>query len=302
VGAEYTGILVFLLESAPPRRRGFVTSWAAANSEVGALLAVGVATLLSANLSRVQLDSWGWRLSFVLGGILAAAMIPLRNMLNETAVFRRVQRDGGVEKSPVREVLRRQPRAVLVAFAISTVGSVSYFLNIGYVPTFLDKVVHYTETGSLLLGTIAAAVVIAVTPVVGYLSDKIGRRPVMAAVALFLVLSTIPFFVMLLANSTPVALLGTVTLAVPAAAWSAVAASAVPEQFAAVGRFSGMAIGYNLATTLFGGLSPLIATVLLHATGWRLAPAAYSVLVTLAVLPLLFWLRETAGRPLRDRT
>ncbi|HWN35151.1 MAG TPA: MFS transporter [Pseudonocardia sp.] len=301
VGAEYTGILVFLLESAPAHRRGFATSWAAANSEVGALLAVGVATLFSANLSTEALDSWGWRLTFVIGGVLAAVMIPLRNMLEETVVFRRCQESGVIVKSPVREVLRRQPRAVLLAFAISTVGSVSYFLNISYVPTFLDSVVHLAQTSALLLGTLAAAIIIAVTPLIGYVSDRVGRRPTMLVIAFVLVVTTVPFFATLLGGSTTVVLLGTVALAVPAAAWSAVAAAAVPEQFAAVGRFCGMAIGYNVATTLFGGLSPLIATLLLEATGWRLAPAAYATVVALAVLPLLLLMRETAGRPLPDR-
>lgn len=79
------------------------------------------------------------------------------------------------------------------------------------------------------------------------------------------------------------------------------AASAVPEQFAAVGRFCGMAIGDNLATTLFGGLSPLIATLLLEATGWQLAPAAYATVIALVALPMLFMMRETAGRLLPDR-
>lgn len=301
VGAEYTGILVFLLESAAARRRGFVTSWAAANSEVGALLAVGVATLASANLSTAQLDSWGWRLAFVVGGLLAAAMIPLRGMLEETAVFRRVQDTGAVVKSPVLEVLRHQPRAVLLAFVISTVGSVSYFLNIGYVPTFLGNTAHMGETSSLLLGTIAAAVVIIVTPMIGYLSDRFGRRPTILVNGILLVLTTVPLFGLMLTGSTPVTLLGTVLLAIPAASWSAVAAAAVPEQFAVVGRFSGVALGYNLATTLFGGLSPFIATLLLQVTGFALAPAAYSTLVALAALPLLFMMRETAGRPLPDR-
>ena len=300
VGAEYTGILVFLLESAPAHRRGFVTSWAAANSEVGSLLAVGLATLLSANLSTPQLDSWGWRITFIVGGAVAAVMIPLRSLLEETVVFQRVKEQGEIVKSPVKDVLRRQPKAVLLAFLISTVGSVSYFLNISYVPTFLDSVVHRGETDSLALGTIAAAIVIVVTPVVGYVSDRVGRKPTVLVIATVLVVSTIPFFWLLSTGSTTRALIGAVALAVPAAAWSAVAASAVPEQFAAVGRFTGMAIGYNVATCLFGGLSPLIATLLINATGFTLAPAVYSTVIALAAVPMLLMMRETARRALPD--
>jgi MHS family proline/betaine transporter-like MFS transporter len=300
VGAEYTGILVFLLESAPAHRRGFATSWAAANSEVGSLLAVGLATLLSANLSTPQLDSWGWRITFIVGGAVAAVMIPLRSLLEETVVFQRVKEQGEIVKSPVVDVLRRQPKAVLLAFLISTVGSVSYFLNISYVPTFLDSVVHRGETDSLALGTIAAAIVIVVTPVVGYLSDRVGRKPTVLVIATVLVVSTIPFFWLLSTGSTTRALIGAVALAVPAAAWSAVAASAVPEQFAAVGRFTGMAIGYNVATCLFGGLSPLIATLLINATGFTLAPAVYSTVIALAAVPMLLMMRETARRALPD--
>ncbi len=301
VGAEYTGILVFLLESAPANRRGFATSWAAANSEVGALLAVGVAAFFSATLAPAQLDSWGWRITFVVGGLLAAVMIPLRSLLEETTVFERVKANEEIVKSPVIDVLKRQPKAVLLAFLISTVGSVSYFLNIGYVPTFLDSVVHMSQTNALSLGTLAAFIVIGVTPVIGYLSDRVGRKPTMMVIAAVLVTCTIPFFAMLGGGSTSMVLMGTIALAIPAASWSAVAASAVPEQFAAVGRFAGMAIGYNIATTLFGGLSPLIATLLIDATGWSLAPAAYSTVVALVVLPILLLMRETAGRPLPDR-
>jgi MHS family proline/betaine transporter-like MFS transporter len=215
-------------------------------------------------------------------------------------VFQRVKEQGEIVKSPVVDVLRRQPKAVLLAFLISTVGSVSYFLNISYVPTFLDSVVHRGETDSLALGTIAAAIVIVVTPVVGYLSDRVGRKPTVLVIATVLVVSTIPFFWLLSTGSTTRALIGAVALAVPAAAWSAVAASAVPEQFAAVGRFTGMAIGYNVATCLFGGLSPLIATLLINATGFTLAPAVYSTVIALAAVPMLLMMRETARRALPD--
>jgi MHS family proline/betaine transporter-like MFS transporter len=301
VGAEYTGILVFLLEGAPARNRGYFAAWASANSELGALLAVGVSTLVVTSLPQAQLDAWGWRITFVVGAALAALMIVLRSSLEETAVFRRVRDQGNLARSPLKEVLLRQPRAVLIAFALSALGSVSYYLNISYVPTFLDSAARFSGASALLLSTLAAVVVLVVTPPIGWISDWTGRRPALVAIGLALVVTTVPLFSLLLLGSTAPALSGVVLLAVPAAAFSAVTASAIPEQFAAAGRFSGMAIGYNLATAIFGGLSPLIATVLLQATGWKLAPAAYSAVIALAVLPVLLTLRETARQPLPDR-
>jgi MFS transporter, MHS family, proline/betaine transporter len=301
VGAEYTGILVFLLEAAPPRSRGYYAAWAAANSELGALLAVGVSTLLATSLSQAQLYSWGWRVTFVVGAALAALMIVLRSSLEETAVFRRVKDQGKVARSPLKEVLTKQRRAVLLAFVLSGVGSISYYLNISYVPTFLSSVGKFTSANALLLSTLAAVVVLVVTPPLGLLADRTGRRPALIAIAAGLAVTTIPLFFLLLLGSTGAALAGVIVLAIPAAAWSAVAASAIPEQFAASGRFSGMAIGYNLATAVFGGLSPLIATLLLNATGWKLAPAAYSAVVALAAIPFLITLRETARKPLPDQ-
>jgi len=93
----------------------------------------------------------------------------------------------------------------------------------------------------------------------------------------------------------------TVTLAVAIAAWVAIASSAIPEQFGAEDRFSGLAVGYNIATAIFGGLSPLLATLLVRATGWDFAPGLMLALVALAVLPVIRRLPETARRPLRGR-
>lgn len=321
VGAEYTGIMVFLMESAGSKRRGLAASWAAANSEVGALLAVGSGALLASTLSAEAMSSWGWRVLFILGALLAALMIPLRRMMEETDTFKRLQAAEKAEKaekakqlqtkgddpvvsrgrSPLLIALIQQPRAILVAFLISSIGSVSYFLNITYVPTYIEEVSQVENSGSLALGTIAAVVAIVITPFFGIASDRFGRKRTLAVLMAVFILTTIPAYALLADGNSGVAIFGVAFLAVPAAGWSAVAAAMVPEQFTGTSRFSGMAIGYNVATVLFGGLSPLIATALMSSTGLTLAPAIYAtVIVVVAGVPTLFLARNMAGRPLAE--
>ncbi|HJA60765.1 MAG TPA: MFS transporter, partial [Candidatus Brevibacterium intestinavium] len=310
VGAEYTGIMVFLMESAGPGRRGLAASWAAANSEVGALLAVGSGALLANLLSPEAMDSWGWRLLFVLGAVLAALMVPLRSMMEETDTFKRLQKekeekeekkDRSLERSPLLTACLEQPRAIIVAFLISSIGSVSYFLNITYVPTYIEEVAKVPNSGSLALGTVAAVVAIVVTPFFGLASDRFGRKPALAALMAVFVFTTIPAYVLLSNPSSGIAVAGSAFLAIPAAGWSAVAAAMVPEQFTGTSRFSGMAIGYNVATVLFGGLSPLIATALMSSTGVSLAPAIYATaVIVIAGIPTLLLARSMGHKTLAE--
>ena len=302
VGAEYTGIMVYLVESARDGRRGLAASWAAANSEVGSLLAVGGGYLMARYLSPEDLDAWGWRILFLVGALLAAAMVPLRRLMDETETFTEVKDTAeNTERSPLVTVLRSHPRAVLVAFLVSSVGSAAYFLNITNVPTYLETAASIDSSTSLWLGTVAAVVAIVVTPFAGVASDRFGRRPVFIVLGIVILTTTIPAYMLLGGEAGSTALLGGALLAVPAAGWSAVAASAVPEQFTAVGRFSGMAIGYNTATVLFGGLSPFVATWLMNVTGSPYAPAWYAVaIILLAGIPMLLLFRDRARVPLDE--
>ncbi|WP_144587709.1 MFS transporter [Brevibacterium casei] len=305
VGAEYTGIMVFLMESAKPGKLGLAASWAAANSEVGALLAVGSGALLANTLSTEAMESWGWRVLFVLGAVLAALMVPLRRMMVETDTFKRLQKaektDVVLKRSPLITAILEQPRAIIVAFLISSIGSVSYFLNITYVPTYVEEVAQVPNSGSLALGTVAAVVAIVVTPFFGLASDRFGRKVSLAGLMVVFIFTTIPAYVLLSNDSASIAIGGAAFLAIPAAGWSAVAAAMIPEQFTGTSRFSGMAIGYNVATVLFGGLSPLVATWLMSSTGLTLAPAIYAtVIVVVAGVPVLFLARSMAKKSLAE--
>ena len=142
VGGEYTGVVAYLLEGARPERRGLITSLAAAASEVGALMAVGVSALTVNSLSAEALDTWGWRVPFFVGAALASSVWVARVAMQESPDFERQLAARTVPRSPLRHALRHHRRGIARGFAISALGSITYYVGITYIPTFL------TSTGS----------------------------------------------------------------------------------------------------------------------------------------------------------
>jgi MHS family proline/betaine transporter-like MFS transporter len=298
VGGEYTGVISYLLEGARAERRGFIASLAAAASEVGALLAVGVSAVTVTLVSESQVQAWGWRIPFLVGAALAATVWLARSTMDESPDFERLRAEGGLPSRPLAHALTRQRAGLLRAFAISSLGSITYYVGIGYVPAFLSSAGTMSETLALWLSTIAAVTVILVTPVVGLLSDRFGRKPALLALAALSAILPISLFSLMAGGSTPSALLGAVVLALVAGGVSAVGAIATGEQFSHESRATGLGLGYTLATAIFGGLTPYVAQRLMEATGSPLVPGIMIAVVAVAALPVFALMRETA--PLRS--
>ncbi|MFL6593738.1 MAG: MFS transporter [Luteimonas sp.] len=300
VGGEYTGVVAYLLEGAPAQRRGLVTSLAAAASELGALLAVGVSALTVRMLDPIALDGWGWRVPFFVGAALASTVWIARSAMQESPDFERQQSAGTVPAHPLRHSLRAHRRGIARGFAISALGSITYYVGITYVPAFLTSLGSLGESDALGLSTWAAVAVILVTPLTGLLSDRLGRRPVLVFLALCSATLPIALFAMMARGNPSTALSGALVLACVAGGVSAVGAVATAEQFPGEGRLTGLALGATVATAVFGGLTPFLAQVLIDATGWPMAPGALIALVALGVLPVLRRLPETAPRRLGE--
>jgi MHS family proline/betaine transporter-like MFS transporter len=164
------------------------------------------------------------------------------------------------------------------------------------VPAFLTTVGSLGEGDALWLSTAAAMSVIAITPVTGLLSDRVGRRPVLIAVAISSAVLPMVMFAWMADGSMVRALAGAVVLALVGGAVSAVGAVSTAEQFPGEGRLTGLALGATSATAIFGGLTPLVAQQLIERTGWPLVPGAMIAAVALLVLPVLLTMPETRGR------
>ena len=302
VGGEYTGVVAYLLEGAPVQRRGLITSSASAASEVGGLLAVGISALTVSLMSSANLERWGWRIPFFVGAALAASVWIARSTMHESPEFRRQQAQSTVPEVPLRHALANHRSGIARGFAISSLGSITYYVGITYVPAFLTSVGRLSEGESLWLSTIAAVAVIAVTPLSGILSDRIGRKPVLLALCLGSAALPITMFSLMASSVHGRALAGAVILAMLAGAVSAVGAVATAEQFPGEGRITGLALGATMATAIFGGLTPLAAQWLVERTGWSTAPGIMIALVAVCVLPVFLWMRETAPNAIRSRS
>jgi MHS family proline/betaine transporter-like MFS transporter len=296
VGGEYTAVVAYLFESAPFHLRGLVTSLAAAASEMGGLLAVGLCAVLARKLDVAQLDAWGWRLPFLFGGVLAGAVWVARNMIVETPLFVEPPVGAPGAMRPLIHVLRNEARGVALGFAISALGSVTYYIGITYVPSFLATAGQGDEAQALEFSSVAALVVIAVTPCFGWLSDLVGRKPVLLGLCLACFILPVAMFHLIASGSTVAAIAGVAVLAALGGGVSAVGATATAEQFSGAVRLTGLALGATTATALFGGAAPYLVQTLQRLTGIAEIPGAIIAAVAACIgLTLAAYLPQSPG-------
>lgn len=293
VGGEYTGVVAYLLEGTRENRRGLITSLASAASEVGALLAVVLSALTVGMMSAAHLDAWGWRIPFFVGAALAGCVWFARSTMQESPDFLRQVKQHTVPDSPLRHTLAHHKPALFRTFAISALGSITYYVGITYVPTFLSSSHILAEGRSLGMSSIAAVAVILVTPLAGALSDRVGRKPVLLGLAIASMLLPLAMFGLMAGGGDLPIISGAIVLACLAGGVSAVGAPATAEQFPGEGRLSGLALGVTVATAIFGGLTPFLAELLIRQTGWISVPGAMIAMVALAVLPVFLTMPET---------
>jgi MFS transporter, MHS family, proline/betaine transporter len=232
--------------------------------------------------------------SFLVGAVLAASVWIARTTMEESPDFERQKASGTVPARPLLHALMNHRAGILRAFAISALGSITYYVGITYVPTFLISVGALDEGDSLRLSTVAAVAVIVATPFAGALSDRFGRKPVLIFLGLCSAVLPVALFSLMSRGSPSYALFAAVILACVAGAVSAVGAIATAEQFPGEGRISGLALGATTATAIFGGLAPYAAQALTERTGSAVVPGVMIAVVAVSVLPVLMTLPETA--------
>lgn len=286
VGGELIGSSTYLVEVGEVNRRASSGSWSFFGAVLGNLLGSGVAALIHHLLSDAQIDAWGWRIPFLGGLAIGVVGWQMRSGLAETAEFIELQRSGKTERRPAIQSLTETPLRVLqVAGIVLFFGAAFYTLFI-WMPTYLMNFVKPPINDALLLNTLAITLMLVLMLPAGRLADRIGYKAVIALSILGLALTIYPLFRWIDSGSRAAVILAMGVFAVLLSGSQAAVPVAMAELFPPRLRYSGTAIGYNLALALFGGTAPLVATWLIAKTGDLAAPAWY--LTVLAIVSLLF--------------
>ncbi|MET7377226.1 MFS transporter [Streptomyces sp. NPDC005526] len=296
LGGEWGGAVLLVSEHGDARRRGFWASWPQTGAPAGQLLATGVLSLLTALLSEEAFGSWGWRIPFLLSGVLVMVGLWIRLSVDESPVFKQAlahaearkaaqDADAAAEKLPLVSVLRHHWRDILVAMGARMAENISYYVITAFILVYAVTSAGVSKQTALNAVLIASAVHFAVIPAWGALSDRIGRRPVYLLGAAGVGLWMFPFF-SLIDTGTFVNLLIAVTVGlVLHGAMYAPQAAFFSEMFATRMRYSGASIGAQFASVAAGAPAPLIATALLADYGSSTPIALY--VIAAAVLTLI---------------
>ncbi|QUQ64329.1 MFS transporter [Kutzneria sp. CA-103260] len=302
LGGEWGGSVLIVAEHGSAKHRGFWASWPQAGAPGGNLLATAVLAVLAAVQSEQDFVSWGWRIPFLLSGVLVAIGLWIRVRVSETPVFQAAASRAaeGVERMPIVTVLRTQWREVLVAMGARMGENISYYVITSFILVYVVETLKLPKQTALSAVLIGSAVELVAIPLWGAVSDRIGRRPVYLFGAIGMAVWVFVFFALLGSRSTG-AIIGATTVAlVLHGAMYGPQAAFFSELFGTRVRYSGSSIGYQLASILAGGLAPLIATALLAAFA-SATPIAIYVAAGAAVSVLAVALsRETTGGSLED--
>ncbi|HEX5812523.1 MAG TPA: MFS transporter [Pseudonocardia sp.] len=294
LGGEWGGAVLIVSEHGDPAHRGYWASWPQAGAPGGQLLANGLLFVLAATQSKEDFAAWGWRIPFLLSAVLVLIGLYVRLAVEESPVFKEAQAHaakqaaaGVKETMPIVEVFRRYPREVLTAMGARFAENVSYYIFTIVITTYATKrlgLPSSTVLGAVLIG---AAVHLVTIPVWGALSDRFGRRPVYLLGAAGVGIWAFAFIALVNTRSFPMLVLAVVGGLLFHGAMYGPQAAFLSELFGTKVRYSGVSIGYQLASILAGGLAPLVAVWLYttfdsgYAVSWYVAACA--VVTILAV-------------------
>lgn len=282
-GVELGGVSVYLMEIATPGHRGFYCSWQSASQQVAVVFTAVIGIALTLRVPPAGMAAWGWRVPFVIGCMIIPVLVWLTSSLEETEAFQRSQHPRSSQETWAI-ILQNWPK-IMVGFLLTVLTTTTFYLITAYTPTFGQRALHLGITKTMYVTLCVGLSNLLWLPIGGMIADRIGCRPVLIALPLLCLVTAYPAMVWLVSAPSAYRLASTelwysFLFGIYNGAMVPFLVDLMPEKI----RTVGFALSFSLATTVFGGFTPAIATYLIHETGNRAAPALW--LSVAAVLSL----------------
>jgi MFS transporter, MHS family, proline/betaine transporter len=301
IGGEYSGVIIYLAESAPRNKRGFTTSFAAIGANLGFLLATVTLMLLHSFFSEKVIADWAWRLPFLLIGIPGSLIIYYRFKLSETTVYSQLQKNHRLESTPFIAAIKFAPYQLLKILGLTCMGSTFYYVFFGYMPTYLEHYIGFSLTNALTIESFMLIIMLFTVPLAGMCGDFFTRKKMLIITSIAIIFLVLPCFYLLQFKSILLALLSLGTATILSSLEQGNTLTAIVENCPENVRYSGISFSYNLGNALFGGSAPLVVALLTEKIG-LVTPAYYLIFmaaITLITATTLLSNNQSLG-PLRN--
>lgn len=298
LGGAFSGSMTFLVEHAPPGRRGLVGSTSVASLVLGFLLGSTVSLLVKMPLTELQYESWGWRIPFILGIAISLIGFYIREHCEESPSYKAAKENGTLSVTPVRDVFSTELTHVAQAIGIYISVTMPFYLLSAYFISFTERTLGRSHNEALGLNFMNMSILLVGAPLAAWLSDRVGRRWVLGVTALTYLLIAYPVFMLLQQPEFSSILLGQALFAVVVAAYIGPVPALLVEIFPTRVRYTGMSLSYNICAALFGGTAPMVCEWLIKSTGTNYAIAYYVMLCSVISLVSLYFYKDRHQAPL----
>lgn len=300
VGGDLPGAITFVAEYADNHKRGLLCSLLYCGVNLGLLMASAIGAIITLSLSYEQLMGWGWRIPFILGITIAMIGFYLRLRITDTPYFLKLQETQTINKMPLFKLLREHSLTVLQSIGLVWLFAMIISQIFLYMPTYLHTESHLSLTTALIINSINLLIFSLCIPLFGYLSDKIGRKPIILITALLFCLFSYPLYSLLVNSNFIVQLIGLFAFGIFSAGIVGTIPSTLAEMFTTEVRYSGVGVAYGIGFAVFASLAPISSTYLLYKLQHAEAPSYNLILAAVVMIISALTIKNISRTSLDD--
>lgn len=300
LGGEFSGSITYIVEHAPPNKRGIAGAASLVSLILGFLLGLLVVKGMIAHQGQEAFEAWGWRVPFLIGVLIGLIGLYIRNHCSESPAYEEAKQSGNISKTPIREAFKKHKPEMLKGFAIYITVTMPFYLTTIYFIGFSKVHLQMDANHALLLSVYNMMAMLLVIPFSAWLSDIIGRKKIMMSAAMAMLMTSYPLFSLLSPESSHTTImLAQLTFSIILGLYIGPVAALLVELFPTSVRFTGMAIAYNFSAALFGGTAPMVCEWLLKTFGDAQAIAFYVMACSMVSIVAFIFYRDTHDQPLK---